>query len=58
MNRSSGERTNRNLALIFADHDRNLDRAADLVENEIKVRPDVYTQDAAGLGPLQAEAFR
>lgn len=46
MNRSSGERTNRNLALIFADRDRNLDRAAELVENEIKVRPDVYTQDA------------
>ncbi len=46
MNRSTGERTNRNLALIFADHDRNLDRAAELAENEIKVRPDVYTQDA------------
>jgi tetratricopeptide (TPR) repeat protein len=46
MNRSSGERTNRNLALLFADHDRNLDRAAELAGNEIKVRPDVYTQDA------------
>lgn len=46
INRASGERTNRNLALIFADHDRNLDRAAELVENEIQVRPDVYTQDA------------
>jgi tetratricopeptide (TPR) repeat protein len=46
MNRASGERTNRNLALIFADHDRNLDRAAELAGNEIKVRPDVYTQDA------------
>lgn len=48
MNRASGERTNRNLALIFADHDRNLDRAAELADNEIKVRPDVYTQDAVG----------
>jgi tetratricopeptide (TPR) repeat protein len=46
MNRSSGERTNRNLALLFADHDRNLDRAAELAGNEIKVRPDVYTHDA------------
>jgi tetratricopeptide (TPR) repeat protein len=46
MNRASGERTNRNLALIFADHDRNLDRAAELADNELKVRPDVYTQDA------------
>jgi tetratricopeptide (TPR) repeat protein len=48
MNRASGERTNRNLALIFADHDRNLDRATELADNEIKVRPDVYTQDAVG----------
>jgi tetratricopeptide (TPR) repeat protein len=46
MNRASGERTNRNVALIFADHDRNLDRAAELAENELKVRPDVYTEDA------------
>jgi tetratricopeptide (TPR) repeat protein len=46
MNRSAGERTNRNVALLFADHDRDLERAADLAENEIKVRPDVYTNDA------------
>ncbi len=46
MNRASGERTNRNVALIFADHDRNLDRAAELADNELKVRPDVYTEDA------------
>jgi tetratricopeptide (TPR) repeat protein len=46
MNRASGERTNRNLALLFADHDRNLDRAAELADNELKVRPDVYTEDA------------
>jgi len=46
MNRASGERTNRNVALLFADHDRNLDRAAELAENEVKVRPDVYTYDA------------
>ncbi len=46
MNRASGERTNRNVAVICADHDRNLDRAAELVENEVKVRPDVYTYDA------------
>jgi tetratricopeptide (TPR) repeat protein len=45
---NANERTNRNLALILADHDRNLDRAAELVGNEIKVRPDVYTYDALG----------
>jgi tetratricopeptide (TPR) repeat protein len=46
MNRASGERTNRNVALILADHGRNLDRAAELADNELKVRPDVYTEDA------------
>ena len=46
MNRATGERTNRTLALLFADHDRNLERAASLVENEVQVRPDVYTYDA------------
>lgn len=46
MNQASGERTNRNVALIFAEHRRNLDRAAELAENEVKARPDVYTYDA------------
>jgi tetratricopeptide (TPR) repeat protein len=44
--RASGEKTNRNMALLYANQNRNLDRAAELVENEIKVRPDVYTHDA------------
>jgi tetratricopeptide (TPR) repeat protein len=46
MGRAGGEKTNRNLALLFANQDRNLDRAKELVENEIKVRPDIYTHDA------------
>jgi tetratricopeptide (TPR) repeat protein len=46
MGRAGGEKTNRNLAMLYADEDRNLDRARELVENEIKVRPDVYTHDA------------
>jgi tetratricopeptide (TPR) repeat protein len=46
MGRAGGEKTNRNLALLYADQDRNLDRARELVENEIKVRPDIYTHDA------------
>jgi tetratricopeptide (TPR) repeat protein len=41
-----GESTNRNLALILADHRRNLAHALELVEGEIKTRPDVYTWDA------------
>lgn len=46
MGRAGGEKTNRNLALLFADQDRNLDRALELVQNEVQVRPDVYTHDA------------
>ena len=56
-NRASGERTNRNLALIFADHDCNLDRAAELADNEIKVRPDVYTQDAVAWVPFKQKRY-
>jgi len=44
----SNEKTNRNLAILFADENRNLNRALSLVENEIAVRPDVYTYDALG----------
>jgi tetratricopeptide (TPR) repeat protein len=41
-----GESTNRNLAIILADHRRHLDRALELVQAEIRTRPDVYTWDA------------
>jgi tetratricopeptide (TPR) repeat protein len=41
-----GEKTNRNLAIIFADHDRELQRALEMVRTEILSRPDVYTWDA------------
>lgn len=41
-----GESTNRNLAIILADHDRNMVRALELVQAEIVTRPDVYTWDA------------
>ena len=46
MARASNEKTNRNLAVIYADQDRNLDRALELAQNEVQVRPDVYTYDA------------
>ena len=41
-----GEATNRNLALILADHRRNMAHALELVQAEIISRPDVYTWDA------------
>jgi tetratricopeptide (TPR) repeat protein len=43
---ASGEKTNRNLAMIYADQGRRLDRALELIEEELKVRQDVYTYDA------------
>ena len=43
---AAGEKTNRNLALIYADQDRRIDRALELMEEELKVRQDVYTYDA------------
>ena len=46
MARIASEKTNRNLALIYSDEGRNLDRALDLVQEELKVRNDIYTHDA------------
>jgi len=46
MARLASEKTNRNLALIYADESRNLDRALELVQEELKVRNDIYTHDA------------
>jgi len=43
---ATGEKTNRNLAMIYADQGRRLDRAMKLIEEELKVRQDVYTYDA------------
>ena len=43
---AKGESTNRNLALILADHRRNMPRALELAEAEIRARPDVYSWDA------------
>ena len=46
MARANNEKTNRNLALVFADQDRNLARALELAQAETAVRGDVYTYDA------------
>jgi tetratricopeptide (TPR) repeat protein len=43
---ANGEKTNRNLALVLADHGRDLDVAVQLMETEIPTRGDVYTWDA------------
>ncbi len=46
MARAGNEKTNRNLALVYADQDRKLDRSLELAQAELKVRGDVYTYDA------------
>ncbi len=40
------EKANRNLAMIYADHDRRLDRALELATAELEIRRDIYTYDA------------
>ena len=46
VSKASGERANRNLVLIFADHGWNLDRALELAQGELEFRRDVYSYDA------------
>ena len=46
INKTSGEVTNRNVALIFADHDWHVDRALELATAELDVRRDIYSYDA------------
>jgi tetratricopeptide (TPR) repeat protein len=40
------EKANRNIAIIYADHDWSLSRALELAKNELEVRGDIYTYDA------------
>ncbi|MGA3189817.1 MAG: tetratricopeptide repeat protein [Bryobacteraceae bacterium] len=46
INKTNGEVTNRNVALIFADHDWHVDRALELATAELDVRKDIYSYDA------------
>jgi tetratricopeptide (TPR) repeat protein len=46
LTQANGDKTNRNLAIIYADQGRRLDRALELIREELKVRQDVYTYDA------------
>jgi tetratricopeptide (TPR) repeat protein len=46
INKKNGEITNRNVALIFADHNWHVDRALELATAELDVRKDIYSYDA------------
>ena len=47
------EKANRNLALIFADHDWNLPHALELAKAELEVRGDIYSYDALAWAQLK-----
>ncbi len=46
INKNSGEVTNRNVSIIFADHDYHVERALELATAELDVRKDIYSYDA------------
>jgi tetratricopeptide (TPR) repeat protein len=46
LGQATGEKTNRNLAVIYCDENRRIGRALELIREELKVRQDVYTYDA------------
>ncbi len=46
LGQANNEKVNRNLALLLADHNRDLNVALTLIENELPTRGDVYTWDA------------
>ncbi len=46
LGQATKEKVNRNLALLLADHDRDLNVAMTLIETELPTRGDVYTWDA------------
>jgi tetratricopeptide (TPR) repeat protein len=46
LGQAAKERLNRNLAMIYADHDYKLGRALELARAELETRKDIYTWDA------------
>ncbi|MBV8843894.1 MAG: tetratricopeptide repeat protein [Bryobacterales bacterium] len=46
LNLSNGEKANRNVAMIYSDHDWRPNRALELAKAELAIRKDIYTFDA------------
>src|SRR6202021_2055932 len=57
INQNNGEVTNRNVALIFADHNYRVDRALQLATAELDVRKDIYSYDALAWALYKNEKF-
>lgn len=54
MEAASGQKANRQLALIFANHKHNLTEALDIAAADLEIRKDVYTWDAYAWVLLQS----
>jgi tetratricopeptide (TPR) repeat protein len=46
LGQAAREKANRNISIIYSDHDWDLARALELARNELEVRGDIYTYDA------------
>lgn len=46
LEKAANQKANRTLALVYADRERNLEEALDLVKADLEIRKDVYTWDA------------
>ena len=57
LNLSNGEKANRNLAMIFADHNWRPERALELAKAELTVRQDIYTYDALAWALYRNQQF-
>jgi tetratricopeptide (TPR) repeat protein len=51
------EKANRNISLIYSDHDWNPGRALELAKNELEVRGDIYTYDALAWALYKSKDF-
>jgi tetratricopeptide (TPR) repeat protein len=57
MDQAAGFNANRNLALAYADHGRNLEQALAMVHEEMKTRRDIYEQDALAWVLYQSKQY-
>jgi tetratricopeptide (TPR) repeat protein len=58
LGQAGNEKANRNLAIIYADHDWNVARALELAQAELDVRGDVYTYDALAWALYKNRKFK
>src|SRR5271155_3067057 len=57
LGQAAKEKANRNLAIIYADHDHRVDRALELATAELEIRADIYTYDALAWALYKNQRF-